>query len=173
MNLKYIWTLWIWVLGASFLQCSSPKLDKGSQAPAFKFKNLEDQAISLDQYKGKVVLIHFWTDWCNSCRVEFPRIQAYYETLKSEDFELIAINVGQPSAVSKTFQEDFEATFPMLADEGGVSKEIYQLEAFPTNYFVDPQGKIIRKIVGWVNKKQIEVILSQFKKSATVANNHR
>ena len=156
---KYIFFIVLLGLGTA---CST-KLDKGSQAPDFELVDVEGLNQRLSKQRGKVVMVHFWTDFCNACRAEFPKIQTYYETLQSDDFELLAINVGQPLSVSKDFQEEFGASFPMLADIEGKMKSIYQINAFPTNYFVDPEGNIIRKIVGWVSEKQVEIIINQHK----------
>lgn len=145
--------------------CDSPVgLKKGKIAPDFRIPDLRDQAIQLSSLKGKVVLIHFWTDFCKSCRAEFPKIEEFYSSLKSKDFELLAINVGQSKATSLEFQKEFSASFPMLADTRGLTKDLYQIEAFPTNYFINPEGKIIRRITGWVDQKQVEVIIDQNKR---------
>jgi peroxiredoxin len=161
-----------------FSTCQNiPGNQPGNLAPDFKIKDINQQTQSLSQYKGKVVLLHFWTDFCQSCRAEFPRMQAAYQALKSNDFELLAINIGQPSSVSKDFQKDFEVSFPMLVDIQKVTKDLYAINAFPTNYFINPEGKIIRRITGWLTKNQIEVIINQHKlkeKKASIrlANNY-
>lgn len=165
MPIKYIYYLLMLSLVGLNTACDgAPGTRAGDFAPDFKFKNLEDKAIQLSKYRGKVVLVHFWTDWCESCRAEFPRVQAFYEELQSDDFELLAVNVGQPLATSQDFQKSFGITFPMLVDEQAASKTLYKVKAFPTNYFIDPEGKIIRKIVGWVDKQQVKVIINQNKK---------
>lgn len=140
-----------------------PGTSPGNIAPDFKLKDIEDKTHQLSDYKGKVVMIHLWTDWCNSCRAEFPRIQEYYAELKSDDFELLAINVGQPVSTSKEFQQSFGISFPMLSDPQKIMKDIYKVEAFPTNYFIGPDGKIIRRMIGWLHKKQVQVIIDQNK----------
>ncbi len=146
------------------VSCGDKKLGKGSNAPEIPFKDLENTSHTLAQYKGKVVLLHFWTDFCQSCRAEFPRMQETYKALEGEKFELLAVNVGQPKSASEKFKKDFSVTFPMLTDEKNISKELYKVEAFPTNYFITPDGKILRKIVGWLDQSQIEFVLKKYKK---------
>jgi len=144
--------------------CSSvPGTGKGDIAPDFKLKDIHAQPKQLSGYRGKVVLLHFWTDWCNACRAEFPRIQDYYAELKSDDFEIIAVNVGQPMSVSLDFKQSFGVTFQMLTDTEKAVGELYDVEAYPTNYFIGPDGKVIKKYIGWVSKKQVEVIINQHK----------
>ncbi len=149
-----------------------PGTSKGSTAIDFKLKDIYAQTHQLSEYKGKVVMIHFWTDWCNACRAEFPRIQDFYADLKSDDFELLAINVGQPMTVSLDFKESFSVTFPMLVDDKKAIGDLYKVEGFPTNYFISPDGKIIKKEIGWVDRKQVEVIINQHKntQNKTVLN---
>ncbi len=147
-----------------FLGCGQKKLAKNSPAPEIDFKDLDNKTYTLEKYKGKVILLHFWTDFCQSCRAEFPRMQSTYKALEGEKFELLAVNVGQPKSASEKFRKDFSVTFPMLIDEKAISKELYKVEAFPTNYFITPEGKILRKIVGWLDQSQIEFVINKYKK---------
>ena len=121
---------------------------------------------SLSDFKGKYVVLLFWNKACRSCVKDFPKVQDFYSELKSKDFELVAINVGDKLEASKDFKEKFKVTFPMLGDLQAVSEELYMVDAYPTNVFVSPEGKIIRTIVGPViDKKQVEVVIKQHKRS--------
>ena len=149
------------------MSCESvPGTKRGNIAPDFKLKDIAEKVHSLSEYKGKAVMLHFWTDFCTSCRAEFPRIQEYYTELHGEEFELLAINVGQPINTSKEFKQSFDITFPMLADTQGIMKDIYKVDAFPTNYFIAPDGKVIRKIIGWVHKKQVREFIELYANDA-------
>lgn len=149
--------------------CSNlPGNKEGNIAIDFNLKDVGGKEYKLANYKGKLVMLHFWTDWCNSCRAEFPRVQDFYSELKNDDFELLAINVGQPRATSQEFQSLFNISFPMLVDDKGYTKDLFDLNAYPTNFFIAPDGKIIRIIKGWVDKKQVEVIINQHKPESGV-----
>ncbi len=141
----------------------------GNIAPDFQLSDLLGKEHQLSQYKGKVIMLHFWTDWCNACRAEFPRVEDYYRELKSDQFELLAINVGQAEDISADFQKDFDISFPMLTDPNSLTQKIYRVQAYPTNYFIDPEGRIIRRITGWVDKQQVEVIIKQHSSPDQVA----
>lgn len=138
--------------------CSSgPK--PGEAAPDIELTTLEGEKVKLSDYQGKLVLLHFWTDWCDACREEFPRIQEYYADLGGKDFELLAVNVGQEVEVSKTFKKDFGVTFPMLADVDSETATIYGVEQFPTNYLINADGVVARRIIGWVDRTFVENVL--------------
>ncbi len=139
--------------------------DKGEPAPIFETVDVEGNKQTIEQHtkKGKMVMLYFWADWCPTCKQEFPETQTYYENLQKEGLEILAINVKQPKEASEKFKEQFGATFPMLIDADGKISDLYKVEELPTNFFIDEEGKIIRKIVGWVSDKQAEVILKQQK----------
>ena len=142
-----------------FFSCGKSGPAPGETAPEITLTNLAGETVNLSDYRGKLVLLHFWTDWCDACRQEFPLMQEYYQELAGEEFELLAVNVGQEVSVSQTFHQDFNVTFPMCADvEMGVSN-IYGVEQFPTNYLINPDGVIARRVVGWVDRTFIENVL--------------
>ncbi|WP_375561810.1 redoxin domain-containing protein [Bernardetia sp. OM2101] len=139
--------------------------DKGEPAPKFETQDVEGNSQTIEKHtkNSKVVMLYFWADWCPTCKQEFPETQSYYEKLQKEGLEILAINVKQPKEASEKFKEQFGATFPMLIDVDGKISDLYKVEELPTNFFIDKEGKIIRKIVGWVSEQQAEVILKQQK----------
>ena len=159
--------LFIVLLLSTFLFSCTEKtpFDKGEPAPQFETSDVEGNIQTIEKYtkNGKVVMLYFWADWCPTCKQEFPETQSYYEKLQKEGLEILAINVKQPKEASEKFKEQFGATFPMLIDEEGKISDLYKVEELPTNFFIDEEGKIIRKIVGWVSEQQAEVILKQQK----------
>lgn len=139
-------------------------IPKGSPAPDFETTDLQGNVKKLSHFKGKVVMIYFWADWCPACKKEFPETQAYYQKLQSENFELLAVNVAQPREASEEFQRKYKATFPMLLDTDGKISKQYGVEELPTNYFIDPEGKVARRIVGWIGEQQVRVMINQLSK---------
>ncbi|MGF1534339.1 MAG: TlpA family protein disulfide reductase [Bernardetiaceae bacterium] len=136
-------------------------LEKGNPAPDFSMSDLDGVEQSLAAHRGKVVMLYFWADWCPTCKKEFPQTQAFYQELGGEDFEILAVNVGQPAEASRKFRQAYQATFPMLTDSTSSLTKTYEVEVLPTNYFIDPEGKIIRRIIGFVDKNQARVMIEQ------------
>lgn len=162
--MKKLFTLAL--LSLSFISCKEKTpFDKGQPAPTFQTTDVEgnQQTIAKHTKDSKVVMLYFWADWCPTCKQEFPETQDYYEKLNKEGLEILAINVKQPKEASEKFKKQFGATFPMLIDEDGKISDLYKVEELPTNFFIDSEGKIIRKIVGWVSEQQAEVMLKQQK----------
>ncbi|MDW7693201.1 redoxin domain-containing protein [Flammeovirgaceae bacterium SG7u.111] len=157
--------LWIvFVFSAMFFSCGGPKTPKaGEFAPDFKLKGINGNDYTLSDYKGKLVLLYFWVDNCDICKKEFPVVQENYEELKGEGFEILGIYIGDKTEPSKEFKEAYGVTFPMLVDETYKVIDEYNITASPTNYLVNPDGKIVRRIVGYLDKQQISSLLYNIK----------
>jgi cytochrome c biogenesis protein CcmG/thiol:disulfide interchange protein DsbE len=150
---------------AIFTACKpNNDLMEGEMVPDFETYNLKGEKVKISDYRGKVVLLYFWADFCPTCKKEFPATQQYYEKIQGKDFELLAINVGQPYKASKGFYDKYQPTFPMLLDTAGQISKTFAVKELPTNYFINPEGKIERRIIGFVGENQVQVMINQHKK---------
>ncbi len=136
----------------------------GENVPPFETYNVKGEKVSITDYKGKVVMLYFWADFCPTCKKEFPATQEYYEKLDTTKFELLAINVGQPKKSSEIFAAKYQPTFQMLLDTAGQISKTFAVKELPTNYFITPDGKVARKIIGYVGENQVKVMINQHKK---------
>jgi peroxiredoxin len=132
---------------------------QGDKAPVLELLDLEGKTFSTQSVEAKLFLLHFWTDWCKACREEFPKLELAYRELKPKGVEFVAVNIGQPKATSQKFKEEFSITFPMLVDQDSKAADIYKVTSYPTNYLIDQKGVVLRRIVGWMDKTQIEILL--------------
>jgi len=131
---------------------SLPKL--GTAAIDFNCQDLKGQTWSLDQVKGKVVLLRFWADWCPYCRYEMPVIEKYYRMLKKQGFEVLAVNVKQSAALAEAFTAQMDITFPVLLDPEGKMAKRYGVYAIPTNFLIDRQGIVREILIGEVFREE-------------------
>jgi len=133
-------------------------------APASNF-TLETPAgtpLNLEDYAGKYVLVNFWAYWCSPCIKEFPDMQALYEQLGNEQFEIIAIHAGPYSKEAAGFVERFGITFPVVSDPD-TSMAGWDVPALPVSYLVDPEGNITHQAIGarsW-DADKLSALLSQ------------
>ena len=125
------------------------------RAQSFTLFDTDSVAYSLSDYDSVLVMVHFWADWCPSCRKEFPKLEQAYRRLKSRGFQLLAVNSGQSRDHVLDIKNSYGLTFPLLLDEEGKTAVMYKVRGLPTTYFIDKKGVIRQSIIGWMEQEQI------------------
>jgi len=120
----------------------------GQPAPAFTISTIDGGKVSLADFKGKYVLLDFWASWCQPCRQENPNVVKAFDDYKDKNFTVFGISLDKdPAAWRQAVQADqlnWTQAGELMDFEGPVVKQ-YQVDAIPTSFLIDPQGKIIAK----------------------------
>ena len=95
--LFYRQSILVILLSFSFCGNSFAGLELGQAAPNIEGSLIDGKPFSLNNSKGKVVLVNFWASWCEPCREEMPAIEAYLKKNKAKGFEVLAITVDKPA----------------------------------------------------------------------------
>ena len=145
----------------------------GSTAPDFSAFDLGGTSRSLNDYRGKVVLLNLWATWCAPCKAEMPSMQRLYELIQDEGFQVLAVSVDRPPADHdptnplggelRAFAESFGLTFTILHDPSGDISATYQTVGLPGSFVVDREGIIVKKISGpmdWDEPENVQLIRS-------------
>ena len=128
---------------------ATAQVKEGENAPNFTLKNLDGKEISLNQFRGKHVLINFWATWCGPCKIEMPSLEALYERFKDRNFVLLAISNDMFGAnIVKPFVKAHNINFPVLLDQRLKVSNAFGVVSLPTTFMIDPQGKIIGALFG-------------------------
>jgi peroxiredoxin len=122
------------------------KPDAGDQAPDFRLQTLDGKEMSLSELKGKVVLLNFWGSWCEPCRNEMPTLEKAYQTYKGQGFIVVAVNIAETDVTTSAFVKQYGLTFPILMDRDRAVVDLYKIGPIPTSFFIDPQGKIVKRV---------------------------
>lgn len=127
-----------------------PSPRAGFLAPSFELTSLQGEELSLEDQRGKVVVINFWASWCPPCRAEMPALQRTYENYQGRGLEILAVNstYQDTAEAAERFIRERNLTFPILLDSTGLVSNLYQTRALPTTFFVDRQGVIQEVIIG-------------------------
>ena len=122
----------------------------GEKAPSFSIVSLtSNETVSLDDFKGKVVILDFWASWCGPCLVAMPKLSALSDSLPNDKAALLAISVDSDPRRAKRFMTKMGATYDSLIDPEGDVAGIYDLPGMPTTFVIDQEGKITAQLVGF------------------------
>ncbi len=124
-------------------ELSAPNpLDKFIGKPAIDFKvtDLNGEALSLEKYRGKIILLDFWATWCPPCIQEMPHLKQTYAKFKNQGFIIIGISVDRGLDPLKSFVSEENITWPQHFDNGGQIAKMYNLTHIPTTFLIDGKG---------------------------------
>jgi len=118
----------------------------GAKAPKFSLPNVKGDIVSLDDFKGKITLIDFWSPMCVYCKLENPHIVKLYNTYKDKGLNIVGINVDGDTNLDiwELVIEEQKLAWTQLRDTMGVA-DVYKVNNTPYNILVDANGVIIAK----------------------------
>ena len=128
----------------------------GAIPPEFSLFNLNGEEVSLSNFSGQPVVINFWATWCAPCRVEMPAIQSRFEKFKDQGLVVLAVDFDEPSDIVSDFRDEFGLTFEILLDPGAEVQQLYRNRAYPTTFFIDPNGVIQVQHFGPMTEGQMD-----------------
>ncbi len=121
----------------------------GVEAIDFTLPDLTGKPVSLKDYRGKVVFLNFWATWCKPCEEEMPSMEALYQGLKGQPFEIIAVSVDKDgSEAVANYVKKYGLSFTVLHDRKGAVKEAYKTTGVPETFIIDQNGIIAEKAWG-------------------------
>lgn len=120
--------------------------EKG-RAPDFSLIDMEGRRRTLEEFRGKVVLVHFWASWCEPCKKEFPALSGLASEFESGG--LVVLGVAEDSRERvEAFLKENKALFPVLIDQYGSVMRDYRVSLIPVSVIVGKDGFIEGTLLG-------------------------
>ena len=118
-------------------------------APAFRLPDLAAGRVSLEDFRGKVVLAHFWATFCVPCLHEMPGLESLWQEYRERGLVIVGIAADRGSVeVVRDFSRKTGITFPLLHDADGLVRNRYEVVALPMSYIVGRDGRISGRMIG-------------------------
>jgi peroxiredoxin len=113
------------------------------KASNFVLKDTAGKNVNLSDYKGKNVILFFWSTWCPYCVREMRKLKNDYKLIQSKSFELLAVNVGERVSSVSRFLKDNPVDFKILLDSDSEVSFEYNVIGLPTFYIISRDGNIL------------------------------
>ncbi len=118
-------------------------------APSWKLQDLDGKPVTLDQFKGKVVVLDFWATWCPPCRAEIPGYTDLMRKYEKEGLVIVGASVDQGGPdVVKPFAQKMGINYPLVMADEATATAYGATEAIPTTIIIDRAGQIRDRKVG-------------------------
>lgn len=134
-----------------------------SAAIDFTLSTLNGAKWSLQEHRGKIVLVNFWATWCPPCRMETPDLVATHKKFSDRGFTVVGVTLDEnPAQDVPPFAQRYGVAYPILLPNDEVGGQISSL---PTSLLIDGNGRVARRYVGLVTEsrlqKDIEALLAE------------
>jgi peroxiredoxin len=141
------------------------RLAVGMESVPFSVKDTEGKPLSIDRFKGKVVLLDFWASWCMPCKVEMPNVIRIHKKFRDRGFEIIGISLDSDRQAFENYVKKNGMEWPQYFDGKGWQNDLadkYKVRAIPATFLLDRNGKIrYRSLRGPELESAIEKLLAE------------
>lgn len=120
------------------------------KAPPAPYTLLDGQKSSIDQLRGKVVLVNFWATSCVSCVKEMPELVATHQKFRDRGFDTLAVAMSyDPPAYVANFAQSRQLPFGVAIDNtGAIARSFGDVRLTPTTVLINKRGEIVKRYVG-------------------------
>jgi len=119
----------------------------GETAPDFAAVDLSGKQVQLSQYRGQVVLLHFWASWCAPCVREMPLLNRLSQS-HNENVKTIFVNVGESKATIREYLAENGFELDVVIDATGKIAGSYHVPGLPATMIVDRNGTFNHILLG-------------------------
>ena len=133
--------------------------------PVMSLKDLQDNDVTLADYRGKVVLVNFWATWCEPCRIEIPWLIEFQKKYGPRGFTVLGVamddegkKVVEPFLQKERFDVDGQQAamnYPILIGNDAAAEKFGGLIGYPTSVLISRDGRQVKKILGLVDHDRI------------------
>jgi peroxiredoxin len=142
-------------------------------APGFALKDADGKTVHLSEYRGKVVLLDFFATWCGPCKIEIPWFIEMERKNKDKGFAVLGVSMDDEGwEIVKPFLAQMGVNYRVVIGNDATGQLYGGVEALPTTFLIDKQGKIAKVHQGLASKRDFEDGVQQLlQEPASIADN--
>lgn len=128
---------------------AAPSAARRPAAPDFSLRDLNGRAVSLKDFRGKVVMLDFWATWCGPCRESIPVLKALREKYGPQGFEVVGLSVDEVPEDVAEFVARHGVKYPVALESGSGVAGQYGVSGIPATFLLDADGAVVDRWVGY------------------------
>ena len=132
----------------------------------FQLTTLDGDVLSIADYRGKVVMVDFWSSWCVPCRAEGPVLAETYRIWRDRGVEFIGIAIWDTEGAVRDFIELNGIEYVNVIDETGLTAVDFGVTGIPEKFFISAEGRIVKKVIGPNTRETLDSILTDLTNDA-------
>jgi len=159
---------------SNYVRAATVKPDKERKpAPDFALKDADGKTVHLSDYKGKVVLLDFFATWCGPCKIEIPWFTEMERKNKDRGFAVLGVSMDDEGwELVKPFLADLNVNYRVVIGNDQTASIYGGVDALPTTFLIDKEGKIAATHVGLASRKDFEDGIEQLLQGSTTVTSN-
>lgn len=142
-------------------------------APSITGETLEGETWSMQDHRGRIIVLNVWASWCAPCRAEAPILKKISEKYQALGVDFVGLNIRDSTIAARAFEKNFGITYPSLVDTGGELLLRFAGDlnpsAIPSTLLVDRQGRVAAAILGKVTEAMLTGLIEALKREDTTS----
>ena len=136
----------------------------GDIAPSSQRPDIDGKPRSLDEWRGKLVLVNFWASWCGPCREEMPLLDRTQRRLADKGLQIVGV-AADSLAATKEFLDQTPVHYPILIDDPEKDPDLSELfgndrNVLPYTVLIGRDGRILARRAGNFSEAALDAWLS-------------
>jgi cytochrome c biogenesis protein CcmG/thiol:disulfide interchange protein DsbE len=124
-------------------------IGKGDEVPNFTLTTFNNEQVTLEEHRGKVVLLNFWASWCKPCEQEAADLEMAWRFYQPRgDVLFLGVDYVDTEPEALAYLEKFEITYPNGPDLGTRISQQFRIRGVPETYIIDQQGRLVDFQIG-------------------------
>jgi len=129
--------------------------------PGFSGHTFDARPVSMEELRGKVVLVNFWASWCLECRPEMPLFERLHREFAPQGLAIVSVNAREDREAVRRYASELGLTFRLVLDPDGTINAAYGVVGLPTTFVIGRDGRAVALAVGpreWAGTSARELI---------------